>query len=117
MSTGLHARQATGLTVAEREDSFTRIESVARPSREGRAAYETERSSVVLFLFFSSFLFDWFLVFQSGMTLLHERGRGFFSYRKVSVSFSLLLLCCCAAVLCFPFRTYEYRHTAYQFFK
>ena len=52
MSTGLHARRATGLTVAEREESFTQTESVARWSREGRAAYEAERSSVIRFYFY-----------------------------------------------------------------
>ena len=57
VSTGLHARQATGLTVAEREESFTRTESVARWSREGRAAYEAEREAL-LFDLFSFFLFE-----------------------------------------------------------
>jgi len=47
VSTGLHARRATGLTVEEREGSFTRTESVARWSREGRAAYEAEREALL----------------------------------------------------------------------
>ena len=64
MSTGLHARRATGLTVAESEESFIRTESVARWSREGQAAYETEREAL-LFIFFS-FFFDRCKVFQSG---------------------------------------------------
>ena len=53
MSTGLHARQATGLTVAESEASFTRTESVARWSLEGRAAYEAEREALP----FDNFIF------------------------------------------------------------
>ena len=40
VSIGLHTRRATGLTGAEREESFTRTESVARWAREGRAAYD-----------------------------------------------------------------------------
>ena len=53
MSTGLHARWATGLTVAEREESFAQAESVARWSREGGAAYEAGREALpfVFFLF------------------------------------------------------------------
>ena len=47
MSTGLNAGRATGLTVIEREESFTRTESEARWSREGRAAYETEREALL----------------------------------------------------------------------
>ena len=57
MSTGLHARRATGLTVAEREESFTRTESVARWWREGQVAYEAEREAP-LFVFFCLFVFD-----------------------------------------------------------
>ena len=76
MRTGLHARRATGLTVAESEGSFTRTESVARWSREGRAAYEAEREAL-RFDFFLFFLRDRRKVFQSGRKLLHERGRGF----------------------------------------
>ena len=51
MSIVFHARRATGLIGAEREESLTRTESVARWSREGRAAYEAERRSAVRFLF------------------------------------------------------------------
>ena len=47
----LLARRATGLTVAEREESFTRTESVAKLSREGRAAYEAEREPLLLDFF------------------------------------------------------------------
>ena len=49
MSTGLHARRATGLPGAEREESFTQTESVAKGSPEGRAAYEADRRSPVFF--------------------------------------------------------------------
>ena len=50
MSTGFHAWRATGLTVAEREESFTRTESVVRWSRDGRAAYEAKKDAL-LFVF------------------------------------------------------------------
>ena len=40
--------------MAEREESYTRTESVAKWSREARAAYEVERSSVVCVCFFLS---------------------------------------------------------------
>ena len=53
MSTGPNARRATGLTVADREEIFNWTESVARCSREGRAAYEAERQAL---------LFDFFLL-------------------------------------------------------
>ena len=59
VSTGLHARRATGLTVAESEESFTRTESVARWSRDGRAAYEAEREAL-LYVFLSFLIFDFF---------------------------------------------------------
>ena len=52
MSTGLHSKRETGLTVAEREEIFTRTDSVVRWSRDGRAAYEAERSSAVRFFSF-----------------------------------------------------------------
>ena len=51
MSTGLNVRRATGLTVAQSEESFNRTESVAGWSRDGRA-YEAEREAL---------LFDFFL--------------------------------------------------------
>ena len=51
MSTGLHARRATGLTVAKWEESFTRTESVVRWSRDGRAAYEAKRDALLFVLF------------------------------------------------------------------
>ena len=52
VSTELQARRATGLTVAEREGSFTRTEAGARWSREGRAAYEAVREALLLLLLF-----------------------------------------------------------------
>ena len=47
----LHARRVTGLTVAESEEIFTRTESVARWSRERRAAYEAEKKTPLFGLF------------------------------------------------------------------
>ena len=96
MSTGLNARRATGLTVAESKESFTRTESVARWSREGRAVYEAEREAL-LYVFFV--VVDWCKVFQSDRKLFHE-GTGFFFFPTFSVSFPLLLRCCCAVLLC-----------------
>ena len=55
VSTGLHAGRATELTVAAREESLTRTESVARWSREGREACEAEREAPIFV--FSFFLF------------------------------------------------------------
>ena len=100
MSTGLYARRVTGLTVAEREESYTWTESVARWSRQSRVgAYEAEREAL-LFHFFLLCRFDRYKVFQLGRKLLHERGREFsFFIPKFSVSFSLFLRYCCA-VLC-----------------
>ena len=78
MSIGLRAGRATGLTVAESEESFTRIESMASWSRDGRAAYEAGRSSAVRF-------------FPDKQ--LYERGRGFrFSRAFSSVPKMLSLL-------------------------
>ena len=103
MSTGLHAKLATGLTVAESEERFTRTESVARLSRQGWAAYEAEREALLL-IFFS---------FVTGVRCSNQterycmRGRVFcFFFSKVSVSFFIFLRCCCA-VLCFLFLTYS----------
>ena len=62
--------------MAGSEESFTRTESAARWSREGRAAYEAEREALLLLDFF---FFDQCKVFQSGMKLLHETGFFFLS--------------------------------------
>ena len=62
MSTGLHAGRATGPTVAERGESFTRAESGSRWSREGRATYEAEGEA----LQFDFFLFNRCKEIQSG---------------------------------------------------
>ena len=51
MSPGLHARRATGLTVAEREETFNWTESLVRGSRGGRAAFEAERALLFCFVF------------------------------------------------------------------
>ena len=110
MGTGLHVRRATGLTVAEREESFTRTESVARWSREGRAAYEAERGAL-MFDFFSFVLLDRCVRCSNQAEDNCARADGDFLFLPIFlVSFSLFLLCCCV-VLCFLFRTYEYRHT------
>ena len=93
MSTGLNASWATGLTVAESEESFTRTESVARWSREGRAAYEAEREAL-RFVFI--LVFDRCKVFQSGRKLLQERHGDFFFFRIFSVSFYIVF----AVLLC-----------------
>ena len=52
MSTGLDAKRATGLTVAESKGNFTRTESVPRWMREGRAAYEAEREALLYDFFY-----------------------------------------------------------------
>ena len=52
MSSGLDVKRATGLTVAESKESFTRTESVTRGSPERQAAYEAEREALLfVFLF------------------------------------------------------------------
>ena len=101
MSTGPHARRATGLPAAEREESFTRTESAAKWSREGRAAYEAVRK-ILRFDFF--FMSGARCSIHSGRKQLHERGRDFFFFLNFSGSFSLFLRCG-GAVLCFVFRT------------
>ena len=47
MSAELNARMATGLTVAESKENFTRTKSEARWSREVRAAYEAESEALL----------------------------------------------------------------------
>ena len=104
MSTGLSARRATGLIVAESEESFIRTESVARWSREGRPAYEVERGALLfVFLLF----FDRCKAFQSGRKLLHQRGSFFFSFRIFRFHFHCF--CGGAAVPCCAF---SFVHTA-----
>ena len=106
MSTGLHARLATGLTVAESEESFTRTESVAKWSREGRAAHEAEKEAL---------LFDFFplLIGAKGVPIRQEvRGRGFFFlsifFRFIFIVFAVLLLLCRAVL------SLSYIQQAYQ---
>ena len=106
MSTGPHARRATELTVAEREESFTQTESVG-----GRCTRLREKLCCLIF-FFSFFLTGARCSNQAGN--YYTRGDGdFFFLSENSVSFSLFLRCCCA-VLCVLFRTYEYRHRTYR---
>ena len=79
----VNARRATGLTVAEREESITRTGSMARWSRDGRAVYETESEA----LLFDFFFLDRCKVLQSGRKMLYERGRGFFFFPKFRFHF------------------------------
>ena len=79
MSTGIHARRATERTGAEREEIFTRTESLARWSREGRAAYEAERRSAVRF-----FLLIGAKCFNKAEKK-SQRGRGFFLLFEISL--------------------------------
>ena len=99
MSTGLHAGQATGVTVTQRDQSFNRTESVTRWSREGRAAPEAEREAL-LFIFFLFYSLTGARC-SRGRHLLHERGHGFFLFPIFWVSF-----CCCCAMLCFVVTRY-----------
>ena len=92
VSTGLNARRATGLTVAESKESFTRTKSEARWSREGRTAYEAERKALLFVFFF----FDRCLVFQSVRKLLRERDGDFF----LSGIFGFIYYIAFAVLLC-----------------
>ena len=94
MSAGLHARRATGFTVAESEESFPRTESVARWSRVGRAAYEAEREYLLF-----DFFFDRSKVFQSGRKISLEGTACFFFLSNVLFQFhcfSGAAVPCCA---------------------
>ena len=120
VSTGRHARWATGLTLAEREESFTRTESVATWSYEGRAAYKATRDTL-LFYFFRFF----FLTGVGNKCRLYgvpirtaennyTRGDGdLFSFLISGfcfISYSVLL--CCAVLCCVSsfFPKYECGH-------
>ena len=100
MSTGFHARRATGLTVAEGAESCTRAEWVARWSREGRAEDEAQRKALLL-----DFLF--FIFVRTGARCsnqaenMYMRGDGDFPFflLKFSVSFRIFLRCCCAVLM------------------
>ena len=82
MNTGLHARRATRLSGAEREESSTRTESMARWSREGRVAYEAEISSAVRFLLTGARCSN-----QAGINTLEGTGF-FFSFFTSKISFN-----------------------------
>ena len=106
MGTGLYARRATGLTVAESEENFTRTESVVRWSREGRAASEAEREALLFFFF----LFRPVHGVPIRQKIISGEGRGFFFFPNFSVSFYVVfavLLCRCAVLYLFFFRTYS----------
>ena len=93
MSTGLNARRATGLTVAQSKEGFTRTESVASWSREGRAAYEAESEALL-------FLFLFFLQVQ-GVPIrqknISQKGRGFFFLSEIICDFIYIVF---AVLLC-----------------
>ena len=94
------------LTVAENDESFSRTESVARWSGEGRAAYETEREALLFnFLFFRPVQGS-----QSGEKMLHE-GTGilFFLSYKIGLIFIVFAVLLCRAVL-----SLSYIQQAYQ---
>ena len=119
LSTGLHARRATGLTVAEREEKPCPDRIDSEVVEAGRAAYETGRGCVArLFLF---------LTFQSRRKY-YMRGYGDFVFPSRNVRFHfrcsfiyittkgtlavsstdrsiLTFLPCCCVVLCLLFRT------------
>ena len=103
MSTGLHAKRATGLTVVERERSFTRTESVARWAREGWVAYEAEVEKL------DFFLLDRCEVFQSGRKLLHERGGIFLLSDFFGFIFKVLAVLLRRAVLSLSYIQHIYR--------
>ena len=81
--------------MAEREQSLTWTKSVARWSRDGRAAYEAEREALLFVLF----LFGRCTVFQSGRKLLHE-GTFFFLSEFSGLIFIILAVLLCRAVFC-----------------
>ena len=91
MSTGLHARRATGLTGAEREENFTRTQSVARFSGEGGAAYKAEKSSAARF-----FCFDRRPAQEVPIRrkIIYQRERGFI------ILFKLLMICFYESQIC-----------------
>ena len=86
--------------MAESEESFTWTESLARWSREGRAAHEAEREAL-LFIFFLSFdrWSDRCKVFQPGRKIFQERDGDVFFLLEF-VFFILRLFCGAAVPLC-----------------
>ena len=102
--TGLNARGGgDGITVAEGEGSKALPEPNRWRAGRERGGRRMGLREKLCFSFF--FFFDWCKAFQSGRTLLLERGR-FFFLSGISVSFSLFLRCW-YAVLCFLFRRYS----------
>ena len=101
MSTGLHARRATGLTWAEREESLAWTESVERWPRE-QAAYKAERSSALQFLFFD-------LRNQAGNIYVRGdlNGTGIFFLLFQIFVLSFLSFLRCFTFLCFLIRTHQ----------
>ena len=98
--------------MAKSKESFTRTESVARWSREGRAAYEAEREALLFDLFRFFFLNGVRCSNQAGNE--YTSGDGDFFYLSEIFGFIFIVF---AVLLCFRFRTYEYRHTDIQHIK
>ena len=83
--------------MAESEKSFTWTKSVARWSREGRAAYEA--------VLFNSFFFSGARGANQAEKNVYEGGGNFvYSFRNFGLIF--IVLRCCCAMLFFLFRTY-----------
>ena len=104
MSTGLHAGRATGLTVEESGENFTRTKSVARWSRGGRAAYEAEREAM-LYVFFVLFFTSARCSNQTENDFM--RGRGIFFLPNF---FGFIFIVFCGAAV--PCCAFSLVHTA-----
>ena len=92
MSTGLHVRRATGLTVAEREK--TQTESVARWSREGLAVYEAEREAFGLFMLVFSLSFRPGVRCSTRQKISTREGTGIFLLPEIFGFISVVSLRC-----------------------
>ena len=103
VSTGLHARRATGLIMAERQESYTRTESVTRWSQEWRAAYEAEREALLYSML--SFLTGARCSNQAENNCLRGDGDFFLLSEIFGSIFIVCVLRCCCAVMCFLYRT------------
>ena len=90
-------RQALGVTLVEMEESFLRIQSVVRWSREGRASHEAEREALVFNVFFFPVVTD---VRCRQEIISREETRILFSFRNFRVHFHYV---CGAVVPCDAF--------------
>ena len=97
MSTGLHARRATGLTVAKSEESYVYPDRIGGEvaARGAGGVRGRERSSAVVF----SVSFYRCKVFQSGRKLLYERDGDVIFFPNFSLSFIVFAVLLCRAVL------------------